>query len=280
MGRYAVVTDSSCSLPPELIERYKITVVPILLHWRGGIARDGIDVTTAEVYEALHSDPELTFKSSTPSVGDFLTVFERLLADHEGILAVHLAGTLTSVVEIARMAARECPDVAIEVVDAQTASMGLGFAVLAGARALEENATLEEAARKAETVGASTRLYGMLETLKYVKNTGRLLGLGLRAGSSLHLRPLIIVEKGVVRLLRVERTRTRGLERLVELVRADVQERPAHVAVVHAATPDEAGELAETLRQQVNCIELLVSEFTPLLGANTGPGFIGVAYYC
>jgi DegV family protein with EDD domain len=280
VDNFAIVTDSSCGLPPELVEKYGVTVVPILLHWEGRFVRDGLDVTAAEVYERLRSDPSVTVSSATPSPADFLREYDRLLETHDSILSVHVSGRLTSVIERARQAADERVDgrgaTRITVVDSRTASMGLGFAVLAAARARKRGADIRSAAEEARSAGERSRLYGMLETLKYVQSSGRLAGLGMKAGSALRLRPLIAVGEDEVRFLSMVRTRSRGIAKILELVGEESRGLPVHASVVHAGVPAEAEALAATVREQVECLEMIVSEFTPVLGGHTGPGFIGV----
>jgi DegV family protein with EDD domain len=276
---FAIVTDSSCSLPEELIAAYRVTVVPIQLEWQGRFVRDGVDVTPAEVYAHLREDPTAIIKTSTPAPADFLKVYRSLLERHEQVLSIHLAGTLTSIVEVARRAAMELETGRIEVVDSGTASMGLGFAVLAAARARERGAGRAVAGREAAAVGEASRLYGLMETLKYVKSSGRLMGAGMKAGSSLRLRPLIVVGGGEVRLIGVVRTRRRGIGKIVELAREKSGGLPVHAGVVHAGASEDAESLARTLSRELDCAEMIVSAFTPVLGGHTGPGFIGVALY-
>jgi fatty acid kinase fatty acid binding subunit len=276
---FALVTDSSCSLPEEFVEAYRVAVVPIQLEWQGRFVRDGVDVTPAEVYARLRVDPTATIKTSTPAPADFLQVYRSLLERHEQVLSIHLAGTLTSVVEIARQAATELEVGRVAVIDSSTASMGLGFAVLAAARAREGGGDRAEAARQAAATGKACRLYGLMETLKYVKSSGRLRGAGMKAGSSLRLRPVIVVGEGEVRLVGVVRTRRRGVDKIVDLARERSRGLPAHVSVVHAGVPEDAQMLAARLSRELDCIEMIVSAFTPVLGGHTGPGFIGVTLY-
>jgi len=279
MSDFAIVTDSSCGLSQELFQTYEVTVVPVLLHWEGRLVRDGVDVTHAEVYGRLRSDPSLVIKTTTPTPADFLHEYDRLLEHHDQVLSIHVAGSLTSVVDVARQAARERDPSRIQVVDSWTASMGLGFAVLAAARARERGGDVLAAAEEARSVGERSRLYGLLETLKYVRSSGRLASLGAKAGSSLRLRPLIVVGEGRVRVIGMVRTRARGLAKLIELAREKSGGLPVHAGVVHADVPEEALELAARVRAEVDCVEMIVSEFTPVLGGHTGPGFIGVGLY-
>jgi DegV family protein with EDD domain len=276
---FALVTDSSCSLPSELAGKYKVAIVPIYIEWQGRFVRDGIDVAPAQIYDYLRTHPEAAIKSSTPSPAEFVSVYDALLKDHEQVLSVHLAGTLTSIVDIARQAAQTRDPARVEVVDSRTASMGLGFAVVAAARARERGADRAAAAREAAAVGEASRLFGLMETLKYVKSSGRLMGAGVKAGSTLRLRPLIVVADGQVHFLGVVRSRGRGIARVVESVKEESKGRPVHIAVVHAGVPDEAKALADRLSSEVHCVETIVSAFTPVLGGHTGPGFIGVTVY-
>jgi len=279
MQSVAVLTDSSASLPAELVARYAITVVPIWLIDGERQRRDGLDIEAEELYRRLRADRALRISSATPSVGEFLAAYDRLLAEHREIVSVHISGKLTSIVEVARQAAAQRPEATVEVIDSGSASMACGFAVLAAARAAQAGASAAAAAAAAAAIAGRARLVGTLETLRYVEHSGRLKRAGAQAAERLHLRPLISIEAGRVRFLRMERTRRRARQRLLELVEREAGGRPLHAAVIHAGVPDEAAGLAAALAERQDCVELVTSAFTPVLGGHTGPGFLGIAFY-
>ena len=101
MSRVAVVTDSVANLPPELVERYSITVIPLLVAFGQEVFRDGMDMTPAGFYRRLRGDKHLP-TTSTPSMGDFLTIFHRLAGEAEAIACIHLAYELGGTVTIAK----------------------------------------------------------------------------------------------------------------------------------------------------------------------------------
>jgi DegV family protein with EDD domain len=272
-----VVTDSTSGLPPTLIKQFNIVVVPVPLGLGGRWYRDGVDVSATELYRRLRADRGLFVASSTPSPGEFLAVYDPLLAGGRAVVSVHIAQTLTSIVEVARQAAASRPDGVIEVVDSGTAAMGCGLAVLAAARAASAGLPPRRVAETARRVSSMIQLFGMLDTVRYVRHSGRLTDVG-KVADLLGLRPIISVTGGRVHLQGLERSRRRGIERLVRAVGRGSRGAPLRVAVMHADAPEEAAMLSRRLEREQPCAELIVSEFTPLLGGHTGPGFLGVAF--
>src|SRR5918911_190770 len=134
--KLGIVTDSTSDLPNYLVEQYELEIIPSILIIDGKEYVDGIDISREEFYKRL---PSLKSQPTTaaPSIGDFSARYESLLrrgCDH--ILSIHAAGALTSILNIARQAAKEFPD-RVTCVDSTSLSLGLGFQVIAAAEAAE-----------------------------------------------------------------------------------------------------------------------------------------------
>jgi DegV family protein with EDD domain len=278
MQKVAVVTDSTATVPDDLLQELNIRVVPVLLLFGQQAYRDGVDIRPKEVYRLLRSGSRIP-SSAAPSVGDFLRVYAGAAQEATGILSVHMSPKLSATFSVARMAGRLVDGTTVRVFDCQTAAMGQGFVVLAAARAAARGAGLDEVLHRAEEIAAKVNMFFTLDTFEYLHRGGRIGGAAALMGSVLQIRPVLYLADGHVAVFRRPRTKRRALRTILQQIEAEASAGPLHAAVLHADTPDEAEELRNTIAQRFDCAELHVAEFTPVMGAHTGPGLVGVAFY-
>lgn len=280
MGRVAVVTDGAANLPKELAEEYEIQVVPLTIVFGRETYRDGVDITSEEFYRRLRESEELP-TTSTPSLGDFVSLYTELSQEAEGIISLHVSGPLSGVFEIAEGAAREVrSQVPIEVIDTRTVTMAQGFIVLEAARAAGAGESLAQVVRRAEEMIPQVKFFVALDTFRYLQRGGRIGGAAALMGSVLQVKPIISIDRdGMIVGLERPRTKRRALERILDLTEEEVGSRPVHIAVVHANVPVEAERLKAQAEARFNCMELYVTELTPVLAVHGGPGVVGVSFW-
>lgn len=279
MRKTAVVTDSAANLPPELIKRHHILVVPVLVHLDGREYHDGVDIAPADVYRYLRTSPNGTLpKTSTPSVGDFVRVYTQAAQEAEEIVSIHLSKELSGVYQTACLA-RDLVDAPIHVLDCRSAAIGCGFAALEAARLAEAGADAEAVLERARQIARRTHVYAALETLYYLHRGGHMPAIASIAGSALKICPILSVSDGHAHLVELPRTRRRAVARLLDLLAASADTSPVHAAVMHADAPEEAEDLRAEVAARFACRELFITEFTPVMGAHTGPGLIGLAWW-
>ena len=269
-----VVTDSTSDLPSHLADSLGITVVPLNVHFGSEVFKDGVDMTADTFYERLTSEAVLP-KTSQPSVGEFLEVYESLAGEADGIVSIHISSQLSGTYNSAVQASRE-PSVAsvVEVVDTRQASMGLGIIAMAAARAARDGLDADEVARVAREVDGRSECFAMLDTVEYLAKGGRIGKAKALMGSLLRVRPLIRLD-GVVHEMGKERSRQRGIARLKQTVRdlAPVDE----ISVMHSTTPDEASTVAADLSDLLSDDkEPIVARMGPVVGTYAGPGVLGM----
>jgi DegV family protein with EDD domain len=274
----AIVTDSTCDIPADLVEQYDLTVVPLYVVWGDEELRDGVEIDQSTFYSRLPADPTHP-STSQPTPGDFVRTIAGL--DAREVLIVTLSKALSGTYESA-CRAREELDLPIYVVDSYSLSMGLGWQVLAAARARERGADVEEMMAAAEQVRERTSLLLTVDTLEYLHRGGRIGSAAKLLGSLVQLKPLLEInhETGVLEPLEKIRTRKRALRRLVEetFERVDPSE-PAHVAIIHGAAPEDARSLLHEVLERCEQVEPVVSAITPVLGVHGGPGVVGIGAY-
>jgi len=282
VNKVTIVTDSIACLPRELVEQYRIRVVPVNVLFDGKVYRDSIDISPAEIYRMLEKAPEL-FTTSPPSPGQFLEVYRELSGQAESILCIAISAKLSTLYDAAQvakgLAEQEHIGTGIEVLDSQTAAAGEGFVVLAAARAAAEGKSLAEVIDAAERVRERVIVFGLLDTIRYIHRTGRIPKMAALIGSVLNIKPIFAISSGAVHFAGVTRTRNKGIERLIRMMRKKAGTNPLHVAVMHGSVPEEAERLKERVSSQFDCAEIWLTEFTPIMGYAAGAGVLAFAFY-
>jgi DegV family protein with EDD domain len=276
--KIAVVTDSVACVPQELVERYDIHVVPFHVVWDGQVYTDGVDMSAGDFYRLFRQNKAYP-TTSQPSLADFVRLFTRLSGEVEGIVCIHVPEELTGVVNVAQMAAREAASVPVRVVDSRTATMSQGFIVLEAAKVAAAGGTLDEVVAATEAMILRVKFFATLDDLKHLHRGGRIGEAATLLGSKLKINPILSLGEGRVRVLGVARTRDKAVEKMLEMLAQEAGERPIHVSVFHGDALKEAERVAEEVQTRFNCVEFSITEFTPVMGAHTGPGVIGIAFY-
>jgi DegV family protein with EDD domain len=275
----AVATDSTANIPDEFVEDLNIHVIPQCLNWEGETFLDGIDITPSEFYQRLGQAKELP-TTSQPSAGEFHEFFGKLAEDNQAIIGVFISEHLSGTIDSALTAADMMPDFPIEIIDSQSASMGLGFMAMAVARALKEGSTYKDAAQLARELIPFTHAIFVVDTLEYLHRGGRIGGAQRLLGSLLSMKPLLHLEEGRIEPLARIRTKRKAVEKLLDVVAADTEGKGnLHASVIHAAAPEDAERFKQQVIERLDPVELIITELSPVVGTHTGPGLVGMGYY-
>ena len=278
MRNVHIVTDSNCHIPSALCQELEIHVVPLPFTWDGVTYLDVVDMGHREFYSKLRSSKSLPV-TSAPTPGSFKEVFENLSSDGRPILAILVGKQFSSTSVTAQLAREMLPDARILLVDSESNATGLGFQVLAAARAAREGKDLDELISIANQAKDVSGVLFSVTDLEYMRRGGRIgLAKSLLA-STLRLDPILEIKSGPVTPVEQVRTSRRVIPRLLDLVEERlVGGRPYRLAVLHADVETRAWNLMSAARDRFDPDEMFVSELNPILGIHVGPGAIGLAY--
>jgi DegV family protein with EDD domain len=273
----ALVTDSTCDLPPELLAEHGITVIPQKVVWNGVIYRDGVDLSAADFYHLLPSARDLP-TTLPPSPAEFAHTFEqaRAAAEADRVVALLLSSKLSQSFIHAQTAAREL-DFPVSVLDTQTVSLGLGLTVLAAAEARDRGARVEQILDVVRQTRRQTRLYFTVDTLDFLYRSGRIGGARHLIGQALSIKPILTMVGGQVEVVENVRTRPRAVLRMLELAANDLTNSAMRVGVTHGNAPEEAQALLDYVHQTWQPHQLVSGVTCPALGAHIGPGVLSIA---
>ena len=282
--RVAVVVDSAASLSADMGtgQEHGLYVVPMQLTVAGRTYLDGRDIRPTAFYRMLKRMREVP-KTSAPAPASFLEAFETAAQQASSIICLTVSPRFSSSYDSARAAAQEAkgaiPRTQIAVLDSESAAAGQGLVVTEAWRAADRGAGLQEVVAAASAVASRVSLLAFLDTLYYVWKSGRVPRVAYAGASLLRIKPMLELSRGEVRNVARPRTTPRATARLLELMRQRVGTGPVHAAVMHADAIEEAERLKQRVEAEFACEELFLSEFSPVMGAHTGPGLLGVAFW-
>jgi DegV family protein with EDD domain len=240
-----------------------------------------VDITPSEAYQLFLDDPD-SFKSSAASPKDCLAAFTKASKRAHNIVCITVSKGLSMMYDAAceakEMALTELPDTIIQIIDSKTASPAEGMVALAAARSAAEGKDLNDVTFTAETVKNKVDVIIALDTIQHVYRSGRIPKIASQIGSALNIKPIFTVSE-VVHFNGIVRSREQGTKRMLQIMIDKVGSRPVHVAVTHAYALDEAEKLRDRIAAEFNCVELWLSEFSPVMGYACGTGTVGIAYY-
>jgi DegV family protein with EDD domain len=270
-----IVTDSTCDLPESLIRQHGITIVPLSIQIGTETFVDGIDISREAFYRGLPDYPSFP-TTSTPSPGQFLQAYRRLVADGASqILSIHIAESLSATANSARLAAQEIEAVPITVYDAGQITAGTGFAVLEAAEAAAAGRSMDEIIHQLQDLAQRSYVFAVGSTLAFLRRSGRVSLIRFALGTILSLKPFLKMHNGISQADPV-RTYRRAMATMVQL--ASEQAPLERLALVHTNDP----ERAEALRQEILDLtppdrEVFSVQVTPVIGSHVGPGTVGLA---
>jgi DegV family protein with EDD domain len=280
MPPVAVVTDTTGYLPVEVAEANGIHLVSLYVNFGGERTEREADLHDYDAfYEELRSTEELP-TTSQPSIGDFIEVYEPLLAEDQEIVSIHISGGISGTVGAAEQAKESLERDGrggdrVNVYDSTTTAGGLGLVTLAAARKAATGAGAEEVLEAAREAREELKMWFAIDTLEFLKRSGRIGAASAWIGSTLKIKPILTLEAEITPVERV-RTNARMFERMVDYARQRKDSGAGGWVVQHIQAEDQARALADECREIFGREPVFFSEVGPVLGCHTGPGMLGV----
>jgi DegV family protein with EDD domain len=269
-----IVTDSTCDLPKEVIRELGITVVPLYINIGEEGFLDGIEIARKDFYTNL---PYYDFHptTGTPGTEAFIQVYETLASEGAAqILSIHISKSLSATVGIAESAANMFEKVAVTVLDSGQLSMGTGFQVETAARMAQQGKPLDEIIQALDGLAERTYVAASLETLEFLRRSGRMNGFMTGLGTLLQLKPILTMKKGLPGSVRV-RTSAKAEARLIKML--EERQPIERFALLHTNASAEAEAFRAKIAELIPESEIFSMDITPVIGAHIGPGAVGYA---
>ncbi len=279
MSKIGIITDSTAYLSPETVEQYGIHVLPLKVHWQGETFRDNVDIHPEAFYDGLEQSEWLP-TTSQPSMQEFYNLYEEIAPDVDSIIVILISSGISGTVDSATSAAREFSTVPVEVIDSHLTSAGLALVVQKAAELIEKGTDLHEIVRQVKKLAAESRIFFVVDTLKYLHKGGRIGGASRYVGTALKIKPILtLTPDGRIDALEKVRTKKKALQRVIHIADKFAGKGKIVGGVVHANDLEMAKQFEEMVRESLTVKELGIYELSPVIGTHVGPGTLGLAFY-
>ncbi|MDM8514920.1 DegV family protein [Desulfobacterales bacterium HSG16] len=287
-----LITDSTSDLTEELIRDLNIFTIPISVNFEDNIWIDGVDMSPSDFYKTLKSS-KIFPSTIPPSVESFHDLFARQAGQND-IIALFLSGDLSSTVENA-IAARdnhygtyqinrksnlgEKYPLRIQIIDSRQVSLGMGILIVSLAEKIREGLDMDALVEFANACIPKIRVFFIADTLEYLHRGGRIGKTGAFVGKLLNSRPIMGIHEGKMKILDKGMGWESTSEKLIDWLQWSLDDptAPVRAGVMHADAPDRAEMMAELIKKNFDCHDLIISQVGPTLGTHCGPGSVGVA---
>jgi DegV family protein with EDD domain len=282
MARVAVLTDSTASIPENLLAALNIHTVAYYIHRGQEVLRDLVTIQRKEFLDWLVTARVLPTTAS-PGPGDYLEAYKGLAEQgSEEIVSIHMTSQGSGAYQAASVAQsmlqEQRPELRVEVIDTRNVSLCQGWMAIEAARAALAGLRLDEVVARVRSMIPRTRMIQTADTLKYLYMGGRIGRAKHLVGTLLNIKPLIGMEDGVIVPLGTARSRAQAYQTMVDKVEEVVGKGMVKIAYVHAGARQEVEKIKQMVEARLNAVESLVAELSPALAVHTGPGTAGLCY--
>lgn len=278
MSKIKIVTDSTIDISNQELNQYGIEVVPLSIHINGETYIDRVDITPSEFIKKMRGSAELP-KSSQPSSGTFLEVYDRLGEEGYEVISIHMTGGMSGTVQSANTAA-EMTKTKVTVVDSRFISIALSFQVIEAAKMVQDGKTSAEIVARLDKVREQTRLFVVVDTLENLVKGGRIGKGRAMIGSLLNIKPIASLEGGVYTPVAKVRSHSQVVKYLSKHFAEEVKGKAIKgVGIVHAESFDVASKIKSTIIELTGYSNINIYDTTPVISTHAGIGAIGFFYY-
>ena len=283
MEKIGFVTDSTAYLDPAFIDKHQIEVVSLIVNFEGeSIPEVDLYGKFDQFYDRLRGVEYLP-KTSQPSLGEFLKVYQKLGERVNSIISVHITGGISGTVQTARAAARMLPHLDITVIDSNGTAICEYLILDAAVRAIEKGLNRDEVLKIVRHIADHQTLHFLPDTLEYLRRGGRIGGAAALVGTLLQVKPILYFNRkknGMIDVYEKVRTREKGVSRILEeMAKAYLQNPELRVGAVEVGANDLGKDLIKRVQSLYPEFEPELCPVGPVIGAHIGPGTVGLCYY-
>jgi len=274
-----IVTDGAADIPTGWEEEFDIHIIPINIQFGEKTYLQSVDLDNEGFYKLVDETGKIP-KTSQPSPHQFVEFYERIAQPGDTVLSIHVTGKLSGTYASAAAAAKELKDkFRIIPFDSAGGSVGIGFMCREARRMDRSGKSVEQIVKYLESTRERVRIILTLDTLEYARMSGRVGTLSAALASLLNVKPIAVLQDGVVNMAEKVRTRKAAIERVIEMAKDEFENQPVHLGVVQARDAEAGKLLLEKAKKALNVCDTVLTELSISLAANFGPGTVGLVIY-
>ncbi len=277
---FAIIIDGTTVLPQAMRRDLDLRTLPLHVSFGAESYTADVDLNAEQFYAKIH-EPHARPTTSQPSIGECREIYEQAVRDgYREMLVLSVATELSGTYSVATTTAQQIIDTNITVIDTRSTAGTIGLLATACARARRDGRSLADTVALAKRLADKTYLLALIDTLEFLRRSGRISGAAQIFGSLLAMKPILEIREGKAESIDRARTRERGMARLQELVAARIQSGARiHASVLHCNAPERARVLGEWAQERFHCVEYWSDEAGPVLASHAGPGTVAVCWY-
>ena len=273
-----VITDTTCNLAPELIAAHHIPTAPIAIQFGEESYDEFVNIDRDLFYRRIEETGMIP-TTSQPSPAWFAEQYRQAAKTQSPVLVITVTSKHSGTHDSATLARSLVPEADVEVFDSAAVSLGTGWMVLEAVKLAAQGASRSAVLQRLAKFRRDSFLFMTPLTLKYLQMSGRVGKLQGAIASLLNVKPIIILQNGMLEARETVRTRGKALERLVALAEAAAGKALVRMGVVHARAPDEGRKLLDMVTSRLNCEAIMMEDLVPSLAVHGGPGVVGLAFH-
>ena len=274
-----IVMDSAGEIPEEWRTEYDVHVIPVNIHFENKMYQQGVDLSNDDFYR-LADKTGVIPKTSQPTPQQFVEFYKRIAQASDTILSLHVTSKLSGTFNSAVLAAKELKNkINIIPYDSGSGSAAMGFMCKEARQLDKAGATIQAILARLDVIRKNVNVVLTLDTLEYARRSGRVKALPAALAALVKIKPVIILKDGALDMREKVRTRQRAINRVLDIIHQQVDDRLVNVAVVHSQSLEAAKHLMQRVNERFHVNEMILSELSIGIAANLGPGTIGIIAY-
>lgn len=274
----AIVTDSTAYLTNEERKRLNIHMIPLVVNLEDGSFEEEIEISASEFYEKVRHTKVFP-KTTQPSVGRFVELFEKLAEDYDEVISIHLSSGISGTYQGAFQASQMVENIKVHVFDSEISCSPQGFFVKKAAEMALENYSSEEILNTLNNMKEYLDAYFIVDDLAHLQRGGRLSAASAIVGGLLQVKPILTFENKVIVPFEKIRSKKKALLRVEELLAIDVEKyEQLEATIIHGNCEEEAEKWKAHLSEQLPTVDFQISYFGPVIGTHLGEGAMGLGW--
>ncbi len=259
---------------------YPVQVFRSILNLDGKEYEDFVDITAEAYYDKIVKEPEIEVSTSQTATGKMAEVYQQLKDEgYQDAIVVTISSKLSGTYQGAVLAKDMVEDIPVYVIDSRSVSYGEAYLILEAIKDIKKGVATEKIVERLDQIKENTTIYVLVDTLKYLVKNGRLSGVQGMLGSLLKIKPLLRLKSdGALTPYEKIRTTAKARERLLEVIKSDIEGKKVKLFIVYTNNQDKANQMKEDILKIHEKLDIDVVPLTPVVGAHAGPGTLAVGY--